>query len=99
LKGHSAVVFCRCAGQLSVSCLHRARLLAGVVQSYVDEEWLHYALHYSSSSFPSFGDEEISPVPPQSPRDRQGYGITTRFWDGVFDTRFPQSVRRSLSKN
>jgi len=30
-------------------------VLAGVVQSYVSEEWLHYALHFSTSRFPSFG--------------------------------------------
>ena len=29
----------------------------------------------------------------------QGFGITTRFWDEVFDTQFPEAVRRSLSKN
>ena len=29
----------------------------------------------------------------------KGYDITTRFCDGVFDTRFPEAVRRSLGKD
>ena len=75
-------------------------LLVGVVQSYVAEEWLHYALHFSNSKFPLFRRVKKYHLYHHSPKgiDR-GYGITTRFWDGVFDTRFPQSVRRSLSKN
>ncbi len=75
-------------------------LLAGVVQSYVNEEWLHYALHFSNSRFPLFRRMKKYHLYHHSPRGiDKGYGITTRFWDGVFDTRFPQSVRRSLSKN
>jgi len=75
-------------------------LLVGVVQSYVAEEWLHYALHFSNSRFPLFRRMKKYHLYHHSPKgiDR-GYGITTRFWDGVFDTRFPQSVRRSLGKN
>src|SRR5260370_23309766 len=75
-------------------------LLAGVVQSYVNEEWLHYALHLSNSRFPLFRRMKKYHLYHHSPRGiNKGYGITTRFWDGVFDTRFPQSVRCSLSKN
>ncbi|MGA2098569.1 MAG: sterol desaturase family protein [Candidatus Acidiferrum sp.] len=75
-------------------------LLAGVVQSYVSEEWLHYALHFSNSRFPPFRRLKKYHLYHHSPRGiDKGYGITTRFWDGVFDTRFPQDVRRSLSKN
>ena len=75
-------------------------VLAGVVQSYVSEEWLHYALHFSNSRLPLFRRMKKYHLYHHSPRGiDKGYGITTRFWDGVFDTRFPQSVRRSLSKN
>jgi 4-hydroxysphinganine ceramide fatty acyl 2-hydroxylase len=75
-------------------------VLAGVVQSYVSEEWLHYALHFSNSRFPLFRRMKKYHLYHHSPRgiDR-GFGITTRFWDGVFDTQFPEVVRRSLSKN
>ena len=75
-------------------------LLAGVVQSYVSEEWLHYALHFSNSRSPLFRRLKKYHLYHHSPRGiNKGYGITTRFWDGVFDTRFPDAVRRSLSKN
>jgi sterol desaturase/sphingolipid hydroxylase (fatty acid hydroxylase superfamily) len=75
-------------------------LLAGVVQSYVAEEWLHYALHFSNSQIPLFRRIKKYHLYHHSPKGiNRGYGITTPFWDGVFDTRFPQSVRRSLSKD
>jgi sterol desaturase/sphingolipid hydroxylase (fatty acid hydroxylase superfamily) len=75
-------------------------LLGGVVQSYVAEEWLHYALHFSTSRFPPFRRMKKYHLYHHSPRGiDKGYGITTSFWDGVFDTRFPKFVRRSLSKN
>jgi sterol desaturase/sphingolipid hydroxylase (fatty acid hydroxylase superfamily) len=75
-------------------------VLAGAVQSYACEEWLHYALHFSTSRFPLFRRMKKYHLYHHSPRGSdKGYGITTRFWDGVFDTRFPESVRRSLSKN
>jgi sterol desaturase/sphingolipid hydroxylase (fatty acid hydroxylase superfamily) len=74
-------------------------VLAGVVQSYVGEEWLHYALHFSNSRFPVFRRLKKYHLYHHSPRGiDKGYGITTRFWDGVFHTRFPEAVRRSLSK-
>jgi sterol desaturase/sphingolipid hydroxylase (fatty acid hydroxylase superfamily) len=74
-------------------------LLAGVVQSYVAEEWLHYALHFWNSRFPLFRRIKKYNLYHHSPRGiDKGYGITTRFWDGVFDTRYPKVVRRSLSK-
>ena len=75
-------------------------VLAGAVQSYACEEWLHYALHFSNSRFPLFRRLKKYHLYHHSPRGiDKGYGITTRFWDGVFDTRFPEAVRRSLSKH
>lgn len=75
-------------------------MLAGVVQGYVAEEWLHYALHFSKSRLPLFRGIKKYHLYHHSPRGiDQGYGITTPLWDRVFDTRFPESVRRSLSNN
>jgi len=75
-------------------------LLAGAVQGYVAEEWLHYALHFSISRFPLFRRMKKYHLYHHSPRGiDKGYGITTPFWDGVFKTQFPDAVRRSLSKN
>lgn len=74
-------------------------LLAGVVQSYVAEEWLHFALHFSNARLPIFRRMKKYHLYHHSPRGiNSGYGITTRFWDGVFGTRFPESVLRSLSR-
>ena len=75
-------------------------LLAGVVLGYVSEEWLHYALHFSNSRIALFRRMKKYHLYHHSPRGiDKGYGITTRFWDGVFETRFPEAVRRSLGKN
>jgi len=75
-------------------------VLAGAVQGYVFEEWVHYALHFSKSRFPLFRRLKKYHLYHHSPQGiDKGYGITTRLWDGVFDTRFPESVRRSLSNN
>ena len=75
-------------------------LLGGVVQSYVGEEWFHYALHFSNSRIPLFRRVKKYHLYHHSPKGiNRGYGITTRFWDGVFDTRFPASVVRSLNKS
>lgn len=72
-------------------------LLAGVVQSYVGEEWIHYALHFHSSRFPLFRRLKRYHLYHHSPRGMElGYGITSGFWDLVFKTRFPDSVRRSI---
>ena len=73
-------------------------LLAGVVQGYVGEEWLHYALHFCKSRIPLFRRIKKYHLYHHSPRGiDQGYGITTPLWDRVFHTRFPEAVRRSLS--
>src|SRR5260370_9634290 len=75
-------------------------VLARAVQSYACEEWLHYALHFSNSTFPLFRRMKEYHLYHHSPRGiDKGYGITTRFCDGIFDTRFSEAVRRSLSKN
>ena len=48
-------------------------LLAGVVQSYVGEEWLHYFLHFRNvTQSPLSASQAISPVPSQPPRDEIG---------------------------
>lgn len=67
-------------------------LLAGVLQGYVAEEWLHYALHFSNCRLPLFRRLKKYHLYHHSPRK-------TRFWDAVFDTQFPETVRRSLGNN
>jgi hypothetical protein len=50
-------------------------LLAGVVQSYVAEEWLHYALHFSNCRLPLFRRLKKCHLYHHSPRKiDEGYG-------------------------
>lgn len=73
-------------------------VLAGVVQGYVSEEWLHYFLHFGKSRNGFFRYLKRYHLYHHSPRgiDR-GYGITSGIWDAVFHTQFPQPIRKSLA--
>jgi sterol desaturase/sphingolipid hydroxylase (fatty acid hydroxylase superfamily) len=72
-------------------------LLAGVVQSYVGEEWLHYFLHFGTSRNRYFRHLKRYHLYHHSPRGMEkGYGITSGIWDVVFHTQYPKPVRKSL---
>jgi sterol desaturase/sphingolipid hydroxylase (fatty acid hydroxylase superfamily) len=72
-------------------------LLAGVVQCYVLEEWIHHCEHYYYFQNSYFLHIKKSHLYHHSSRgvDR-GYGITNAFWDVVFGTRYPPEIRRRL---
>src|SRR2546429_8987290 len=75
-------------------------LLAGVVQSYVGEEWLHYFLHFGKFRNRYFRHLKRYHLYHHSPRGvENGYGITSGIWDIVFHTRYPKGVRKLLSEN
>jgi hypothetical protein len=75
-------------------------LLAGVVQSYVGEEWLHYFLHFGKFRNHYFRHLKRYHLFHHSPRGiENGYGITSGFWDLVFRTQYPKPVRKLLSEN
>jgi hypothetical protein len=75
-------------------------LLAGVVQSYVGEEWLHYFLHFGKSRNRYFRHLKRYHLYHHSPRGMKlGYGITSGVWDVAFHTGYPEPVRKSLSEN
>jgi sterol desaturase/sphingolipid hydroxylase (fatty acid hydroxylase superfamily) len=72
-------------------------LLAGVCQSYLAEEWIHHSLHYYN--FRSRYWRHIKKYHlyhHTSQGMEKGFGITSGFWDIVFKTRFPESVRQRL---
>jgi dihydroceramide fatty acyl 2-hydroxylase len=72
-------------------------LLAGVVQSYVVEEWIHHCIHYYNFRDPYFRHvKRYHLYHHTSAGIEQGFGITNGFWDIVFKSRFPDSVRRRL---
>ncbi len=73
-------------------------LLAGVVQSYLLEEWLHHSLHYYSFRNPYFRYVKRYHLYHHTSQGmNQGYGITSGLWDIPFKTRFPEPVRQRLS--
>src|SRR5713101_1757165 len=75
-------------------------LLAGVVQSYVGEEWTHYFLHYGKFRNRFFRHLKRYHLYHHSPRGMaMGYGITSGLWDLVFHTQYPKPVRKSLFEN
>jgi len=72
-------------------------LLAGVVQSYVGEEWIHYFLHFGESRNRYFRRLKRYHLYHHSPRGiEKGFGITSGIWDLVFHTGYPKPVRQSL---
>jgi len=75
-------------------------LLAGVVQSYVGEEWTHYFLHFGNSRNRLFRHLKRYHLYHHSPRGMEkGYGITSGIWDLVFHTQYPKPVRKLLSES
>jgi len=75
-------------------------LLAGVVQSYVGEEWLHYFLHFRKvSDSPLPASQAIPSVSSQPPAEwKKGYGNHQRsFGDVVFHTRLSKASSRNCS--
>jgi len=74
-------------------------LLAGVVQSYVGEEWLHYFMHFAKSRNRYFRRLKYYHLYHHSPRGiNKGYGITSGAWDLVFHTQYPKPILKSLSE-
>jgi sterol desaturase/sphingolipid hydroxylase (fatty acid hydroxylase superfamily) len=72
-------------------------MLAGVVQCYVAEEWIHHCEHYYNFQNPYFRHiKRYHLYHHTSTGIDAGYGITNAFWDVVFRTRFPVPVRQRL---
>jgi hypothetical protein len=72
-------------------------LLAGVVQSYVAEEWIHHSVHFYNFRSPYFRYIKRHHFYHHSPKGmEEGYGLTNGFWDIVFKTRYPAPVREAL---
>ncbi len=72
-------------------------LLAGVIQCYVLEEWIHHCMHYYNFKNPYFRHIKKSHLYHHSSQGyTRGFGITNAFWDVVFRTQFPPHVRARL---
>ena len=72
-------------------------LYAGVVQSYVAEEWIHHSVHFYNFRSPYFRYIKAHHLFHHSPKgEKMGYGLTNGFWDIICNTRYPHGIRNSL---
>ena len=72
-------------------------LYAGVVESYVAEEWIHHSVHFYNFRNPYFRYIKRHHLYHHSPKgETRGYGLTNGFWDIVCQTRYPKEVIAAL---
>ncbi len=72
-------------------------LIAGLLQSYVVEEWVHHSVHFYHFRNPYFRYIKRHHLYHHSPKGEDiAYGLTNGFWDIVFRTRIPDEQRRLL---
>jgi len=72
-------------------------LLAGVVQCYVLEEWIHHSVHFYAFKHRYFRYiQKFHRYHHSQTGMEQGFGLTSGLWDVVFRTRYPSSIRRAL---
>ena len=70
---------------------------AGVVQSYVGEEWIHHSVHFYNFRSPYFRYIKAHHLYHHSPRgEHRGYGLTNGFWDIICNTRYPKEILDAL---
>jgi cyclopropane-fatty-acyl-phospholipid synthase len=72
-------------------------LVAGLLQSYIVEEWVHHSVHFYHFDNPYFRYIKAHHLYHHSPKGGDvGYGLTNGFWDIIFSTRIPAEQRRLL---
>lgn len=72
-------------------------LIAGVIQAYIIEEWVHHSVHFCTFKNRYFRYIRRHHLYHHSPKGSEaGYGLTNGFWDIVYATRFSAKVRRAL---
>lgn len=74
-------------------------LLAGVVQSYVLEEWIHHSVHFYEFRNRYFRYVQQHHRYHHSQQGMElGYGLTSDVWDSVFRTHYPPPIRHALHR-
>jgi sterol desaturase/sphingolipid hydroxylase (fatty acid hydroxylase superfamily) len=72
-------------------------LLAGLVQTYILEEWVHHSVHFCQFQARYFRYIKRHHLYHHSPRGSEvAYGLSNGFWDIVCDTRIAPPVRQAL---
>jgi len=72
-------------------------LLAGILQAYIVEEWVHHSVHFYELRGHYFRYIKRHHLYHHSPKGMtMAYGLTNGFWDIVYETRIPGDVRAQL---
>jgi hypothetical protein len=72
-------------------------LVAGIVQAYVVEEWVHHSVHFYDFESYYFRYIRRHHLYHHSPKGMDiAFGLTNGFWDVVYDTRIPPQIRHAL---
>jgi sterol desaturase/sphingolipid hydroxylase (fatty acid hydroxylase superfamily) len=72
-------------------------VLAGLLQAYIVEEWVHHSVHFYEFRGRYFRYIKRHHLYHHSPKGMNvAYGLSNGLWDIVFDTRIPADVRLSL---
>lgn len=72
-------------------------VVAGILQAYVVEEWVHHSVHFHSGGSLYFRYIKRHHLYHHSPRGMDiAFGLTSGFWDIVYDTRIPSDLRDAL---
>ena len=72
-------------------------LLAGILQAYIVEEWVHHSVHFYDFRGKYFRYIKRHHLYHHSPKGMNvAYGLTNGFWDIVYETRIPPDVREAL---
>ena len=71
--------------------------VAGLLQAYIFEEWVHHSVHFYHFRNPYFRYIRRHHLYHHSPKGSDvGYGLTNGFWDVIWGTRIPEADRRAL---
>jgi cyclopropane-fatty-acyl-phospholipid synthase len=71
--------------------------VAGLMQFYVLEEWVHHSVHFCNFKSHYFQYIKRHHLYHHSPKGSEvGYGLTSGFWDVVFTTRIAAPERKAL---
>jgi sterol desaturase/sphingolipid hydroxylase (fatty acid hydroxylase superfamily) len=71
--------------------------LAGLMQAYIVEEWVHHSVHFYRFRWKYFRYIKRHHLYHHSPKGMNvAYGLSNGFWDVVCRTRIPLSIRRAL---
>jgi hypothetical protein len=72
-------------------------LVAGILQAYIAEEWVHHSVHFYSFSGRYFRYIKRHHLYHHSPQGSEvGFGLTNGIWDVLRHTRIPPAARALL---